>query len=288
MVADARPFSAGLYLLVVFALSWPFQLAFVVFGDRFRPVLLLSMIMAGVGTYVTGRYVFKDGFEAAGWRWGKPRHYLVAFALALFLWLFPVVLESVLGMREATQAPVWSSIVAGFAAAFLITLVPAFGEEFSWRGYLLPRLLDRYTDRQAILFHGFLTWVWHLPFLVTLGAQSGSSPAASIPLVLLVSLIPTVMHAVVFAYLWSRTGSLFVVTVYHSAFDEVRDTLEGAVGFGGLAESWQAVVLTILGALLLWKGTWRRHGEAREGCGSEEMTISPESGSTGPSRADSP
>lgn len=258
VAAGARPFSTGLYLLVVCALSWPFQLAFVVFGDRFRPVLLFSMIMAGVGTFVAGRYVFKDGFEAAGWRWGRPGHYLLAFALALFLWLVPVVLEGVLGMREDPREPAWSSIVAGFAAAFLITLVPAFGEEFSWRGYLLPRLLDRYTDRQAILFHGFITWLWHLPFLVTLGVQSSGSPAASIPLVLLVSVIPTVMHAVVFAYLWSRTGSLFVVTVYHAAFDEVRDTLEGSLGFGWLAESWQAVVLTILGALLLWKGTWRR------------------------------
>jgi membrane protease YdiL (CAAX protease family) len=82
--------------------------------------------------------------------------------------------------------------------------------------------------------------------------------------VLAVSLIPTVLHAVVFAYLWSISGSLLVATVYHSAFDEVRDTLQEAVGFGTLAENWQAVVLTILGALLLWKVPWNTPSPGRQ------------------------
>jgi hypothetical protein len=47
--------------------------------------------------------------------------------------------------------------------------------------------------------------------------------------------------------------------VYHSAFDEVRDTLEGSVGFGPLAHNWQMVVLTILGLVILWKAKWRAH-----------------------------
>jgi membrane protease YdiL (CAAX protease family) len=147
-------------------------------------------------------------------------------------------------------------MLVSFITSFAITLVPAFGEEFSWRGYLLPRLLERFTTRTALLVHGFVTWLWHLPFIVTMGFELGEDPAISVPLVLAVSLIPTVLHAVVFAYLWSISGSLLVVTVYHSAFDEVRDTLQESVGFGTLAENWQAVVLTTLGGLLLWKVPW--------------------------------
>lgn len=157
-----RSFSIGLYLVIVFAFSWPFQLAFIVFGDRFRPILPVSMIMAGVGTFVAGRFVFGDGFDDAGWRWGRPRYYILAFGLALFLWL--------------------------------------------------------------------------VPFIVTMGFALGGAPAVSTPLVLGISLVPTVLHAVVFAYLWSISGSLLVATVYHSAFDEVRDTLQESVGFGTLAE----------------------------------------------------
>jgi membrane protease YdiL (CAAX protease family) len=255
----SRPFSLKIYLLTVFALSWPFQIAFLFLGEEFRPILLGSMIMAGVGTFVAGRYIFKDGFAGAGWRWGKPLHYILVFGLALFLWLVPVVLEYVLGIREFPQDLELLSILGTFLLAFMITLIPAFGEEFSWRGYLLPRLLARYSSRRALILHGVITWVWHLPFVVVIGLQLGGNPIASIPLALTVSLIPTVMHAVVFAYIWSTTQSLAVATVYHSAFDEVRDTLEGAIGFGLLAENWQMVVLTILGAMLLWKGKWRKH-----------------------------
>ena len=57
------------------------------------------------------------------------------------------------------------------------------------------------------------------------------------------------MHAIVFAYIWSSTQSLAVSTVYHAAFDEVRDTLEGSVGLGPLSQNWQMLILTILGIL---------------------------------------
>jgi membrane protease YdiL (CAAX protease family) len=262
-LTDAPVHSIGSYVAIVFAFSWPFQLAFVFLGDPFRRLLLLSMIMAGVATFVAGRYVFKDGFEDAGWRWGRPTHYMLAFGLSLFLWLVPVIIENAIGLRSAAGEPGWRLIPGRFLESFAITLLPAFGEEFSWRGYLLPRLLKRFTTRRALLFHGLVTWLWHVPFIVTMGLQLGGSAALSVPLVLAVSLIPTVMHAVVFAWLWSKSGSLLVATVYHSAFDEVRDTLEGAVGFGMLAQNWNAVVLTLLGTLLLWQATWRTPSKER-------------------------
>jgi uncharacterized protein len=256
--ANRRPFSVKLYLAIVFGFSWPFQLAFLFLGPSFRSILLLSMVMAGVGTFVSGRYVFKDGFEGAGWGLGRPVHYALAFALALFLWLVPVIIENTFGFRKFAGELTWASIAVHFATSFAITLLPAFGEEFSWRGYLLPRLSERFSARGALIAHGFVTWLWHVPFIVTIGLQMGGRPEVSVPLVLAVSLIPTLLHAVVFAYFWSISGSLIVATVYHSAFDEVRDTLEESVGFGALAENWQAVVLTILGALLLWKVPWKR------------------------------
>jgi hypothetical protein len=64
------------------------------------------------------------------------------------------------------------------------------------------------------------------------------------------------MHAVIFAYIWSTCQSLAVATVYHSAFDESRDALETSVGFGPFVDVvWQNVVLTLLGAVLLWKAS---------------------------------
>lgn len=237
-------------------LSWPFQIAFAFLGQQFRPLLLVSMVMVMVATYIAGKFVFKDGFANAGWSWGKPKNYLMAFGLALFLWALPSLVEVLTGRNTPANLSV-TGILPLFLFSFFVTLIPAFGEEFGWRGYMLPRLKERYTTRKALLLHGFITWFWHLPFLLVIGTQSGGNLLISIPAVLFISLIPTIMHAIVFAYFWSSSGSITVATVYHSAFDEVRDTLEEQVGFGSLVQPWQMISLTILGGVILWKANWK-------------------------------
>jgi hypothetical protein len=80
----------------------------------------------------------------------------------------------------------------------------------------------------------------------------------SIAIVLVVSLIPGMMNAIAYAYIWTVTQSLAVVTVYHAAFDEIRDAIASSIGFGLLVDIWQMLTLTILGGLLLWKGNWKQ------------------------------
>lgn len=250
-----RPFSLRLYLFIVFLFSWPFQIAYLYLGPEFRSLLLLSMIMVSAATFVCGKYIFRDGFSTVGFRWGSPKYYLYAFALPLFLWLVPSVLERIIGLYRTDGTISIFSLSLTFLLSFVITLLPAFGEEFGWRGYMLPRLLKRYSIRKALLLHGFVTWVWHLPFLV---AQVSIYENNFVLLlgIFIISLLPTVMHALVFAYFRSASGSIVVATVYHAAFDEVRDTLSESVGFGPFVELWQMTTLTILGAVLLRRTGW--------------------------------
>lgn len=254
--AVKRPFSLPIYLFIVCTVSWPFQIAFAVLGDGYRPVLLISMVMAGVGTWVAGRLVFNDGFQEAGWRLGSARFYFLAISLALLLWLFPVAIELLLGINSLSPDFRVQTLLQALLISVLLTVLPAFGEEFSWRGYLLPKLLERYTKRQALLLHGFITWFWHLPFLVTLGLDLESSTIVSVTAVLLISIVPATMHAIVFAWFWAKSGSLFVATFYHVAFDEVRDSLQESIGFAWIAENWQMLVLTLLGLFFVWRTDW--------------------------------
>ena len=68
----------------------------------------------------------------------------------------------------------------------------------------------------------------------------------------------SMMHAIIYAYIWTVTQSLAVVTVYHAAFDEIRDAIETSIGFGSLVQIWQMLMLTVLGGMLLWKGNWKQ------------------------------
>lgn len=259
-----RPFSLTLYLFIVVALSWPFQIAYVVWADT--PTLRyslssLAMIMVAVGTWVASRYIFRDSMAKAGWRWGKPKHYLAVLGLTLLIWIVPILLEVLFGLRSFPTNVVATNIGAVFLLRFVATLLPAFSEEFGWRGYMLPHLAKRYTVRRALLLQAFIWWAWHIPILVgaAIQAESGAGGVGgTVAIVLLVSLIPAMMHAVIFGYIWTATQSLAVATVYHAGFDEVRDTIEASVGFGPLADPWQMIMLTIIGAGLLWKGNWKR------------------------------
>lgn len=255
-----RQFSIKTYILIVILLSWPFQIAYYYMGETYKWLLLISMMMVGLSTFISGKYIFKDGFKNAGWNWGKPKYYIYVFALALFLWLFPSIIERYFGWYVSTNEINLTTIFSGFLFSALITIIPAFGEEFGWRGYLLPRLLVTYNYRKALLIHGLVTWIWHLPFLIIIGLETDNSQSWFVPIVIIVSFIPTIMHAVVFAYIWSRTASIAVVTLYHVFFDEVRDILQDKVGLGIVGQNWQMLVLTGIGIVLLLKVKWRFHG----------------------------
>ncbi|QBD76868.1 CPBP family intramembrane metalloprotease [Ktedonosporobacter rubrisoli] len=263
--ARRRSFSLGLYLLIVFGLSWPFQIVSVIWGRNLLLIIALNasaMMMVTVGTYICGRYIFGDGFKGAGWNWGKPRHYLAVLGLAAFLWLVPEGIDLLAG---TLKLPAHLSLVRFWPVLLpFITLIPGFGEEFGWRGYMLPRLLQRMSTRRAILLHSFIWWSWHLPLTVgntVMGAIAKAVPGPTIIItavsVILLSVIPVVCHGILFAYIWNRAHSLAVSSVYHAAFDGMRDALGAIIGLGPTAGIWANIVLLVLGLILLWKGDWR-------------------------------
>jgi uncharacterized protein len=259
-----KKFSLLLYLLIVFALSWPFQFWYVFKAETAFDKYLyssLSMVMVTVATFVAGKFLFKDGFSTTGWSWGKPVHYIYVLLFALLVWFAPSMIELLFGLHKPAHQIAATSLLAIFALRFTATLLPGFGEEFGWRGYMLPRLAEKFGAKKGLLIHAFIWWFWHLPVLAGLGLQSNDvsdNQFTNVAVITSLSIIPSMLHAVIFAFIWSKTKSLAVVTVYHAAFDEVRDTLETSIGFGPLVNNWQMIVIIITGGLLLWKADWEK------------------------------
>ena len=261
-IADSRPFSLPLYLLIVFGLSWPFMIAFVILMDNPTASLILSslsMVMVTVASYICGRWVFRDGFKKMGWNWGKPWHYIASFALALVIFAVPVLIENLTGMHAIPAGLAFWLILGGFLTKLVITTIPGFGEEFGWRAYLLPRLTKSLGSRKGLLLHGVIWWFWHLPVVVKIGmntAEPGTPVWVTVIVLALITAVPSIMNAILFAFVYAKSGSLAVVSVYHSMYDEVRDALEDSIGFGPLVSLWEMAATTILGGLVLWKANW--------------------------------
>lgn len=260
---NVRPFSLGIYLLIVFTFTWPFQIAYVIWG---KTQLLsyglssISMIMVAVGTFVAGRYIFRDGFADAGWHWGKPWHYLAVIGFAVLLWVVPTFAGLLLGSYNWPAGLMLSQVLFLLLIKFFATLLPGFGEEFGWRGYLLPHLARKHTPRKAVLLQSIIWWAWHLPAIVGIGIQqgvTGSNLIITVIAVIIITLIPCTMHAVIYSYIWAKSQSLAVATVYHSAYDEIRDTMEVTTGMAPITELWTNLVITIVGIILLLKVNWK-------------------------------
>lgn len=268
--SSPRPFSLWLYLFIVFGLSWPFQIVAAIWGIELLPRYVLhatSMFMVTVGTFIAGRYVFRDGFAGAGWRWGKLKYHLLVIGLALLLLVVPTIADLAVGTLSLPDKVTGTQLV--WILVFLTSFVPCFGEEFGWRGYMLPRLAKRFSPRKAVFIHAVIWWAWHLPVLIGIGVWAGitgagemgfsvgASVAITVTAVVLGSAIPAILHGVVFAYIWMRSRSLAVATVYHLAFDGVRDSIHTTIGPGPIAGVWAAALLVILGIVFLWKGNWK-------------------------------
>lgn len=108
----------------------------------------------------------------------------------------------------------------------LLNCVTCFGEEWGWRGYLLPKLLERHGIVKTLLIAGLIWGVWHAPITI-LGHNYGMGYLGW-PLTGIAAMCAfTTVIGVLFSYLTLRAGSCLPAVFAHGA-------LNGTVGVGQL------------------------------------------------------
>ena len=147
------------------------------------------MFMPAISSILT-RLICREGFRdmhlrphfrGNGWRyvlaWLLPI-VLTLLGAALFFLVYPQLFDPSLSMLKAQgiaeeQLPLMLAVngvlmLLGPA----LNLIPAFGEELGWRGYLLPKLATRMGRRWATLLSGAIWGLWHAP-MIALGHNFG-------------------------------------------------------------------------------------------------------------------
>lgn len=183
------------FVLLTVALSWPVWIATwlasgrpatttasaamvaAVYAGSFAPGVAAALLSASrpgsFGPWLRGFIRFRCG-------WRAYAAALLPFPLALLL-LTAVLgygprLEGLHGrpavLLYLTLFPV--SILNGAATA-LMGAGPL-GEEGGWRGYLLPRLLERGSEPRASLIVGLVWALWHLPIMAMFADWRGGVP----------------------------------------------------------------------------------------------------------------
>jgi membrane protease YdiL (CAAX protease family) len=165
----------------------------------------------------------------------------------LSLGAFPVVvaLTTVIS-NTVIRSYKWNIVAPLLVLGLIWPLFSSFGEEFGWRGYILPQLLQNYSPLKAGLILGTVWSTWHLP-MDYIGYQTYGN--AMLPAFVLV-FISLVVQSTIMTYIYVKgNGNLKLMILYHY-------TITGStIILGGLLKTnndpWAAVYESLVSVILL-------------------------------------
>ncbi len=243
MARSADLKTAFRYVAVVFVLTFALDAVVYLKGGLSNPrmfqILVGAQMLIPALIAVIFRAFGKEGFRQTGLALGKKRYYLygigvmlgflgLSFGLsALTPWLtldgslskFQEMM-SLLTEQTGKAAPFSTETFAALMALQVVFLgailgLPAYwGEEYGWRGYLLPKLMGLGKAR-AIALHGVIWGLWHAP-VIAMGYNYPGHPVAGI----LGMTVFCVLMGAVFAWLYYASGSIFVPCLAHGVINQ--------------------------------------------------------------------
>ncbi|MBD1844744.1 CPBP family intramembrane metalloprotease [Cyanobacteria bacterium FACHB-63] len=217
---NQRSYTANLftYCLIAFGWSWlcwlcanlvlPFAgVAATVLGilASFGPSLA-AIVLSALGSSGIHAFLAQSCRWRVSWVWYGIAFLLPAAAMAIALGLH---LASGGTLPPSPASGRWLLAVLNFILVLLIG--GPLGEEFGWRGYLLPRLQRRFSALWASIILGIIWSIWHLPLFFTPGTVQQQLPIA-------LFFLNTTALSILFTWLFNRTGgSVVIAIVLHTA-----------------------------------------------------------------------
>ena len=196
------------------------------------------MFFPALGVLIT-RLITREGFKNAMLRLnlrGNVRYYLIGWFGPMVLTILGAVLyyaiypsEFTLATLKTTMAtqpmtPVALIVVMLFSP--WLNLIPGLGEEWGWRGYLLPKVAARMKFLPTVLLTGFIWGIWHAPIIVAghnYGMGYAGYPWAGVGAMCLFCIV----CGTLLSYITLKTDSCWPAVLAHGA-------LNGTASIGAL------------------------------------------------------
>jgi uncharacterized protein len=221
---------AVIFCVLTFALSWGW------WGLRFVPLLQseqpinraqlgpldvqIAMLAPLLVALFSRLWISKEGMRGSLGLKRSWRIYAAAYFLPLVLGTAAVAFNHLTGLARFDLAGDSPWTIAFTILLFsLPAVLTALGEEYGWRGYLLPRLLTA-GDIKGTIVMGLIWGLWHLP-LVLVGLIY---PDQIVFVGMLIFISATVMLSFFFtAFYHLSAGSVAVAAVIHGALNVISE-----------------------------------------------------------------
>ena len=102
-----------------------------------------------------------------------------------------------------------------------INMFPALGEEVGWRGYMMPRLKERFGLLNGRLLGGVVWGVWHWPLMLLVGYEYGTNYLGAPVLGLVVWCVVCFALNTLLDLLYEKTSCIWVPAIAHGAFNAI-------------------------------------------------------------------
>ncbi|HWH99618.1 MAG TPA: CPBP family intramembrane glutamic endopeptidase [Propionibacteriaceae bacterium] len=186
------------------------------------PVVTFGMYAPALAAVVMRLLISKEGFRGAVGPRPSLRMALGAVLIPMALVLILVAIVTASDIGDATPGkPVGTLLAILTFVGVPVGAALAFGEEFGWRGYLLPKLLPLGEVKAAIIV-GLIWGPWHLPVLIVGLNYPGQSILAVLVVFVLSATLLSLLHARFFV---ASGGSLLAVSLLHGSLNTFSDRL---------------------------------------------------------------
>lgn len=136
---------------------------------------------------------------------------LESAVLIVLVWLIVLGGENVFDFGEGGTN---IAAILTQVAVSVILFFPAFGEEWGWRGYMMPKLMELMPKPAAVIVGGIIWGLWHAPVTVSghnFGTEYAGFPYVGIALMCLLCIIFNTFLTL----LTERTGSIYPASIAH-------------------------------------------------------------------------
>lgn len=267
-----------LYLGITFVLTYAYEFL-VVYPAVFSKNQMIAgmgtlfisftMFIPALGVLLT-RLITKEGFQNA---WLKPnfkghvRYYLIGWfapavltviGIGVYFLIFSgqfdgnmTMLQNVLKQSyaaagqevevtvDAVRKILIVQVLMAFFLAPLLNGINCFGEEWGWRGYLLPKMMEKFSIGKVLLINGLIWGVWHAP-LTAIGHNYGTGYWGYPVTGILAMCGFCIVMGVIFSYITIKTGSCLPAVLAHGSLNGIAAlgvyfTVDGGNPFVGPA-----------------------------------------------------
>ena len=176
------------------------------------------------------------------------------WAFALFFTIIPSIAALYLFNLLGGPPVDWSGLPPLYTVVptfIILTVAAGIGEEFGWRGFLLPRLQTRHNALISSLIVGVIWAIWHIPlfFIKGTGQYDIQSQGGLLPAILGYSIF-VIFSSIQFTWVFNNTkGSVLLAAVMHGASNAWGGYIDVFRGhFGGILTF---VVVSVLVSIII-------------------------------------